>query len=156
MDRDEEKRFWETLFAGRVFDPDRPNKFKAMEPADIEAAIEWWKWLRRRQPLAEHDRLVGRELNLASWKDERNGTVDRMVHLLISQRRFFITSRGRLATGWASTQEGDEIHVVNGCSLPLILRPATGNTSQKSPHRSGQFLGPVAIRRVTWGILMHR
>ncbi|RDW63603.1 hypothetical protein BP6252_11148 [Coleophoma cylindrospora] len=133
-----EDQFWRTLFADRVFDPDRPRKFKSMETSDIDAAKQWWRWFRGRESIPQTGILFGLDADPASWLQERNGTVDRMVHLFTNSRRFFVTSSGKLATGWGNTSEGDEIHVVDGCSVPLILRRVANACEQD--NKAGETL----------------
>jgi hypothetical protein len=41
----------------------------------------------------------------------------------LNSRNLFVTSSGHLSLGLTTTQPGDEICVVLGCSVPLVVRP---------------------------------
>ncbi|KAF4633098.1 hypothetical protein G7Y89_g5022 [Cudoniella acicularis] len=52
---------------------------------------------------------------------------ERAVYLRTQRRRFFVTERGYFGLGTANTEIGDEVFVLSGCSVPVILRKKTSH-----------------------------
>ena len=71
-----------------------------------------------------------------------------MIHNLAGRKTCFITTSGEFATARGPTAEGDEIHLVEGCDFPLILRCAqkidnptnllASGSSCEAPYSSGK------------------
>ncbi|KAF3025787.1 hypothetical protein E8E14_014567 [Neopestalotiopsis sp. 37M] len=56
-----------------------------------------------------------------------------------SQRRLFMTSNGYLGLGPETLRKGDELHLVLGMDVPVILRPAASEWKEEldEPYKSG-------------------
>lgn len=70
------------------------------------------------------------EMNWLS-RAEKYSHFHRRLHFGMMNRRFFVTERGRFGTGGGSGHldhfnrvvEGNEVHLVTGCRVPVLLRP---------------------------------
>ena len=142
-----ENRFWRVLFANSIFSSGSEAILRVMEPSNIDAVKEWWKWRRWRISSRLAGDLSICEEDIGSCLNPANDTMDRWAHSFTNGKRLFITSSGKLATGWAPTSKGDEIHIVDGCSMPLILRRII-NTCKKVRQvgeTPSSIIKPIAI-----------
>jgi hypothetical protein len=78
------------------------------------------------------DTLIGddvfsllRQCRLHQSKSFKNA--ERAVYLRTQRRRFFVTEKGYFGLGTASTEIGDGVFVLSGCSVPVVLRKKTSD-----------------------------
>jgi len=80
---------------------------------------------------------------VSSLKDHQD-FAEAMSHLESSMRRkrFFVTENGNLGSAGESVQEGDQVFVLYGCSVPVVLRncPVTGSENGKWNFVSEAFV----------------
>lgn len=102
--------------------------------------------------------LDSREVKEKWWEDDAIRAVD----LVATRRRFFITRDGYLGLGPGDIELGDEVDVVVGCSVPLILRKMAGsdNSSSSSNNNSDEhdssyfFVGESFVTGIMDGEVM--
>ncbi|KIX09356.1 uncharacterized protein Z518_00435 [Rhinocladiella mackenziei CBS 650.93] len=68
---------------------------------------------------------AGRQLVLEFCKNGGWSEVCESLHGMIINQNFFITKRGYIGIGPATTVRGDEVWVLFGAKVPFILRPST-------------------------------
>jgi len=83
------------------------------------------------------DTLIGddvfsllRQCRLHQSKSFKNA--ERAVYLRTQRRRFFVTEKGYFGLGTASTEIGDGVFVLSGCSVPVLLRKKRSDFGIKS------------------------
>lgn len=131
-----EAEFWRTLFADHLLNVHAILDRKQMMPDDVGRAQKWWQWIRKEGHSPEKTVFGGKEFFREPSILERDDDVDRMIHALTRRKTFFITASGRLATARGPIAEGDEIHLVEGCGFPLILRRAQKTNDSANPLAS--------------------
>jgi hypothetical protein len=101
--------FERTLIANRSLESER--QLTAAELEHIQAVMPpWWQALGdAKDHLEARDPSVSRTFNL--------------VHKTLDGRRFCLTEKGYLGVVGGSTQRGDRLCIVQGASVPMILRP---------------------------------
>src|SRR5205085_2126870 len=91
---------------------------------DVEKYRAWWTWVKE-----QSTRVRGGEWAVRLQPPDHLATIMRTFEHMTESRRFFVTKNGRIGTGPATiepgnendTRVGDEIHVIPGSNLPLIL-----------------------------------
>jgi hypothetical protein len=146
LDRKRKEEFLRTLLGDCVF-PEGPIDFhtitglgRRIAGGDISHIIGWWNWFMA-MPNADAKN------EYRQW--EENGKIHQSIHArciaFTSHKRFFVTKEGRFGLGpcshaeeglvvWPTALEGDEIHVLKGCNMPVLLR-RLDNLSKKSPRQ---------------------
>ncbi|KAH7010715.1 heterokaryon incompatibility protein-domain-containing protein [Macrophomina phaseolina] len=112
--------FWRTLCAN--IDPftSEPDKVKEADMRTRRCHDLWW-WDSLRQ--SKYRDVAGAEMHLPA--DEYR-TWETHVFSMTAGRRFFLSSEGLIGLAPENAQKGDQIWVVNGGRMPLILRPLSG------------------------------
>ncbi|KAI1504978.1 hypothetical protein F5X99DRAFT_405613 [Biscogniauxia marginata] len=158
----EEESFWRAVFADitreeavkehlhinqriKVRSPAR-----RMQTADLHVIQHWWKWLQ-----AKAEVFHGTE-----WATLRNeqefGTITDSFWSSTETRKLMRTSSGRIGSGpsefgsignFGNVSAGDEIHVVFGCNLPVILRPV----QSREGCRAYKFIGTCYLHGIMDG-----
>jgi hypothetical protein len=122
-----ENAFWRTLTGDVVVSSTRDRHFW-YERASKEHEREfqtWWEDVERGSKIDHHGSGMSAFLE--------------NITTAISRRRFFITERGYIANGPADTQPGDEVFILCGGKMPLVLRLESINTPQQSMTEAGPF-----------------
>jgi hypothetical protein len=130
----EGRRLSNQLSAGRRVNPD-----------DVSHIEEWWDWL-----VAKPTATSGDQYN--QWKDEGEKFLfihKRCVNFMF-HKRFFVTESERFGldlaseanwglVAWQKVFQDDEIHILEGCSLLVLLRPLE--------VQAGKFFQPASKSR---------
>ena len=144
-----EEKFWKTLLSDTL----RPETPELAERLNFKSTIlqEWWTWL-----LNKEQNLEIAEINegLKMVYPFQGSEYSKFTGVFFSiwNQKLFVTEGGNFGLGPGSTNPnfrdmmaGDKVHVVSGCSWPLILRrisfsPSTGKG--KIPDRES-FAAPL-------------
>ncbi|OCK73915.1 HET-domain-containing protein [Lepidopterella palustris CBS 459.81] len=126
------KRFWIPLFDG-VFIDWQKGELNAVTAKDIPDLEQWMSWLNR--ALLSKAKRSPIDFNpLHDAHDFEHMLVMARVNKDIKpSRQLFFTTTGLLGVGYIGNgpiiRKGDEIHIVMGCRMPLLLRrdEATAN-----------------------------
>ncbi|KAI1102379.1 heterokaryon incompatibility protein-domain-containing protein [Jackrogersella minutella] len=135
---DKEQSFWRAVFADITREKiveESPhtaqttgigNPARRMQTADLDVIQNWWKWLQAKAEVFDGPEWV-------MLRDEQEfGTITDMFWTSTETRKLMRTSSGRIGSGpsefgsigkHGNVSAGDEIHIVFGCNLPVILRP---------------------------------
>jgi hypothetical protein len=138
---DLERLFWRAVFADAIFEHDMERreadfekngyeKIRRFEPRDDVKVLAWWNWLQ-----SQTASVVGWEQNwnsllALSHPDGSHFITDRFWHAT-GIRKMICTERNRIGTGpsaykndieFGDAKAGDEVHMLFGMSLPVILR----------------------------------
>lgn len=76
--------------------------------------------------------------------DPNDGDPDDWAREMLRDQAIFITEGGRFGLGPANAQEGQQLWIVGGCRLPVILDAA------RPPHYKGNDWDEAGRRNFTW------
>lgn len=137
---DTEANFWTTILGGCLSPSTSalhadPSSYERITNSDLDLIPHWQAWL--------HD--PSRNPDLSMFETEYTNAVDvgwlskveefsrfnRRLHYAMMNKRFFVTEKGIYGAGAGSedlehftrVEEGDEVHLVAGCHVPVVLRP---------------------------------
>ena len=125
----EERTFWRTLFADRWSLPlSQPRR---IQDEDISKILAWWTWLQ-----SEAETFIGTEWDslrqIAHPESHQHitemfwsSTQTRKLLVFKKEQRIGMGTDGTWSEG-RDTSVGDEVHVVSGCPVPLVLRKLGG------------------------------
>jgi hypothetical protein len=168
---DLEGSFWRAVFADAIFehvmkdreacmrerDHGEMRRFELRDDAKVRA---WWKWLQRQTSSLAWWEHQWASLRTSAHPDGFHFVTDRFWHATEARKMIF-TEQNRMGTGpsaykynveLADTQAGDDVHVLFGFKLPIILRrigeqrPLTGAREKKY-----NFIGPCYLHGVMDG-----
>ncbi|KAG8169608.1 hypothetical protein KVR01_000353 [Diaporthe batatas] len=121
--------FWRTLCADLIYLPSaftEKNKFRRTKPAD---SISFEKWRTGQDLASDHRRtsiVHGMFIDSVSEEDveaqHNYETFHRSIECATRGRSFFLTEKGGMGLGPETCQKGDEVHLVLGSRVPMILR----------------------------------
>jgi hypothetical protein len=127
--------FWPMVFSGTVMDSNATwHPLDAKGLSEVEA---WALWVEEHIssgifPEGDHD------------PGDPYAHVTTSLVLLARSRQLFVTTEGRFGVGFCTKernlQVGDEVHIVCGCSRPLVLGPTSSQSSDQETsdlHDSG-------------------
>ena len=125
----EEKTFWRTIFAGTWYLP--LFQTRPIQDDEISKIISWWTWFQ-----SKAETFIGNEWDslrhIADPDDYQhitemfwNSTETRKLFLLEKERWIGIGTCELMFEG-RGTSVGDEVHVVLGCPVLLVLRKLGG------------------------------
>jgi hypothetical protein len=107
--------FWRTLTGNVVVSSNRDRHYwyrpASEENKEDEDFNSWWDAVTDDIPLG-----------LNEGSGSRMGAFLENIKTAISRRRFFITRKGYIGNGPSDTQRGDEIFILCGGKMPLVLR----------------------------------
>lgn len=104
---------------------------------DVSLMEEWWDWLTEKPPGPSEDEYNKNEYS--HWME--GGREYFLIHKKCVEntfhKRFFVTKHGQFGLGlcsytdwglvaWPTAFQGDEIHILEGCNMPVLLRPLAG------------------------------
>jgi len=126
--------FLRTLLGDYIHPEGRPlsNQLSAgrrVNPDDVSHIEEWWDWL-----VAKPTATSGDQYNQWNEEGEKFLSIHKRCVNFTFHKRFFVTESGRFSlvlasetnwglVAWPTVFQDDEIHVLEGCSLPVLLRP---------------------------------
>jgi hypothetical protein len=165
-----EALFWRAVFADAIFEHDMEHhkadfkkgdyeKMRRFEPRDDVKVLAWWNWLQRQTAS-----LVGWEqdwnsLRTLSHPDGFHFVTDRFWQAT-GTRKMIFTERNRIGTGpsarendaeFGDAKAGDEVHMLFGLRLPVILRRI--NEQQPLTEARGKrysFVGPCYLHGIMY------
>jgi hypothetical protein len=132
--------FFRTIMLDTIPPFNQPNSSPASSQDPLRAKPEDYEHCRRWWPLTS---IPGSFVRLPlQTKDTEAELMDHMQqHVTVStaHRRFFITKHGSIGLGPRSMEEGDEVWVVCGGKMPLVLRRTkletpSGSNADPQPH----------------------
>ncbi|XP_014550283.1 hypothetical protein COCVIDRAFT_21227 [Bipolaris victoriae FI3] len=168
-----EDTFWKTVFADMMLERDmehRPpndwredrDKVRRFEPRDMVKVQAWWNWLQREAD----SNFVGPELEwyslcTRSHPDRFHIVTDSFWHTTETRKMIFAES-GRMGTGpsefgsyieFRDARVGDEVHVLFGLSVPVILRVLEDGEERPSAvgTKRYRFVGPCYLHGIMDG-----
>ncbi|RYP53076.1 hypothetical protein DL768_001853 [Monosporascus sp. mg162] len=136
---DTEANFWTTILGG-CLPPSTsalhtsPSSYERITNSDLDLIPYWQAWLHdpSRNPDLSMFQMEYTNAVDVRWlsKAEEFSRFNRRLHYAMMNKRFFVTEKGRFGTGTGSedlehftrVEEGDEVHLVGGCSVPVVLR----------------------------------
>ncbi|KAK5136505.1 hypothetical protein LTR08_002849 [Meristemomyces frigidus] len=130
---DLKQAFWRTMFADRFHADDKP---RALIPNDIDRLNSFLDEMR--VTLAEYgnDALIGQNEAMAS-------------HVIaVFDRRLFQTSNGWIGVCPKAAQVGDEVYILGGCPVPVILRAVSDHDLADQLYRT---VGHCYVHGIMYG-----
>lgn len=115
-----EDDFWRTINCDIYLLVDNPSESRRLGQFHPERHLHWW--LKGWAEAVRNDKVP------AFWNGVENSTLRENVR----NRGIFITESGALGTGSRRMQPGDDVHVLIGSSVPLILRPYQPSEKKKA------------------------
>jgi hypothetical protein len=133
--------FWRVVFADAMFEHDMEHgearrqprddeKIRRFEPRDDAKVLAWWNWLQHQTASLATWEHQWASLRTSAHPDGFHIVTDRFWHATETRKMIF-TERNRMGTGpsaykynveLADTKAGDEVHILFGFKLPVILR----------------------------------
>lgn len=123
--------FWRTICADLIFMPSavsEKGKFRRAKPAD---AVSFKRWYTGGNAVDEYRRtsiVDGMFIEGVSEEEmeaeQRSSAFNRSVECASRGRSFFITEGGRMGLGPDACKKGDEVYLLSGSRVPMILRPS--------------------------------
>lgn len=123
--------FWRTICADLIFMPSavsEKSKFRRAKPTD---AVSFKRWYTGGNAVEEYRRtsiVDGIFVEGASDEEmeaeQRSSAFNRSVECASRGRSFFITEGGRMGLGPDACKTGDEVYLLSGSRVPMILRPS--------------------------------
>lgn len=121
--------FWRTICANLIYVPNAEsenNKFRRTEPTDEDS---FYRWRAGESSISGGRRVsIVAGIFIESLSDEETGTDQRIrafhrsVECASRGRSFFLTEAGRMGLGPPTCQKGDEVYLLSGSRVPMILR----------------------------------
>ena len=109
---------WTTILSGSLGEGST-GLLRRILPEDLVAVEAWWKLATSLVEQGDSDAQVPVE-------DQKLWAIDREITLSVAYSRFCLTSQGFLGRGRQTLEKGDEVFIVKGSRVPLILRPIEG------------------------------
>ncbi|KAK4222693.1 hypothetical protein QBC38DRAFT_489218 [Podospora fimiseda] len=135
----EEARFWTTILGGCLLSAtatlhSSPSTYELINAVDLDDIPGWQAWLHDPGRSGESEELraeypTALDMNWLT-RAEDFSRFNRRLHSSMMNKRFFVTEKGRFGAGPGSNdmehftrfEEGDEVHLLAGCKVPVILR----------------------------------
>jgi len=141
-----EDAFWRTVFADSIDNAVSDGPRRASNE-DVFRIQQWWHWLEQ-----ESMASMAAEWHMLKWKCQ-DGEIFQTFSDRTESRKFFTTENGRIGTGTYTLKKtdantvmpGDEIHIVFGCSVPLVLRPEDAPSRSKCASSAGDGKGKTLL-----------
>ncbi|KAK3989003.1 hypothetical protein QBC44DRAFT_381812 [Cladorrhinum sp. PSN332] len=136
-----EANFWTTILGGCLPPAtatlhSSPSTYERITPVDLDLVLEWQAWLHdpgRNGEIFDELRAEYPTAVDIQWltRADEFSRFNRRLHSAMMNKRFFVTERGRFGAGAGSqdlehftrVEEGDEVHLLAGCPVPVLLRP---------------------------------
>ena len=113
----EKSAIWTTILAGLYAGAGEIRRIMPEDLVDVEA---WWK-------LATSLVVQGGYNVYIPLTERKMRVIDEYISYLMPLTRFWSTSQGFLGLGRQTVEKGDEVFIVKGSRVPLILRPIKGS-----------------------------
>ena len=114
----EKSTIWTTILGGSL-DEGSTGQFRRILPEDVVAVEAWWK-------LATSLVEQGYNKPRIPPGDRKMRVIDEDISHSMRCSRLWSTSQGFLGLGRQTVEKGDEVFIVKGSNVPLILRPIEG------------------------------
>ncbi|KAH6639822.1 hypothetical protein C7974DRAFT_389260 [Boeremia exigua] len=137
---DRERSFWRTVLGGCL--PalgsalqSSPFSYERLSDADFALISRWQTWLHDPNRALDPSIFEGDYQNAyrVDWLQQAEGfaRLNRRLHHAMMYRRLFVSEKGRFGSGagnndsehFTRVEVGDEVHVIKGFRLPIVLRP---------------------------------
>lgn len=125
-----DQAFWKTLCADLVYSPSaftEKNKFRRTKPGDVVLFDGWLRnsgspaSLYRRTSIVDGIFIDGGSVEEVDAA-QKNEAFHRSVECATRGRTFFLTETGGMGLGPENCQTGDEVYLISGSRVPMILR----------------------------------
>lgn len=133
--------FWRTLCADLIYVPSALTEkanFRRTKPADVAL---FYKWRNGLDSASEHRRtsivhgMVIEGVSEEEVEAQKNYEVfHRSVECAARGRRFFLTEGGGMGLGPETCKKGDEVYLLSGSRVPMILRFSGRKEKCKGKH----------------------
>ena len=112
----EKSTIWTTILGGLFKEAEGTRRILPEDLVNVEA---WWK-------LAASSVEKGDYSDQVPLKYQKMWNTDAYMSFILDRCRFWLTSQGFFGRGRETIEKGDEVFIVKGSPVPLILRPIEG------------------------------
>ena len=113
----ERSAIWTTILGGCLIGAEGSRRIL---PEDLVTVKAWWN-------LATSLKEQGSYITHIPLEDQKTRVIDNRISEVVNDFRFWVTTQGFLGLGRQTLEKGDEVFIVKGSRVPLILRPIEGN-----------------------------
>lgn len=131
-----EDAFWRTICANLIYVPNAvsdKNKFRRAKSPDAVLFNSWYTdndfSSKVRRTSIVHGMFIEGRSDEELKAEQRSLAFHRSVECAARGRKFFVTEAGRMGLGPETCKPGDEVYLLSGSRVPMILR-ASGRTKK--------------------------